>query len=192
MDVQAAPLRSVRRASTQDPREVNRRSVLHAVASGAVASGTVVTRAEVSRLTGPTCKTVPSLVDELIGDGLVVETAQCASAGGERPTLLAVDPAVGEIGHLVVVPDGETCTCGNVGCLETIASLRPLLRVAGRDPFDRPEDLDVLAALPSVLCSYGFHPPTTSALAAVLTGREAPQGRLPVRRHDAGGGEAGS
>jgi N-acetylglucosamine repressor len=28
----------------------------------------------------------------------------------------------GEIGHLTVVPDGRECGCGNVGCLETVAS----------------------------------------------------------------------
>ncbi|MGH2542019.1 MAG: ROK family transcriptional regulator [Ardenticatenaceae bacterium] len=38
----------------------------------------------------------------------------------------------GEIGHLVVVEGGEPCTCGNFGCLETIASTRALLRRAQR------------------------------------------------------------
>lgn len=28
----------------------------------------------------------------------------------------------GELGHTVVVPDGELCTCGNFGCLETVSS----------------------------------------------------------------------
>jgi N-acetylglucosamine repressor len=28
----------------------------------------------------------------------------------------------GEIGHTIVVPDGEPCSCGNRGCLETVAS----------------------------------------------------------------------
>lgn len=28
----------------------------------------------------------------------------------------------GEIGHTIVVPDGEVCSCGNRGCLETVAS----------------------------------------------------------------------
>jgi predicted NBD/HSP70 family sugar kinase len=28
----------------------------------------------------------------------------------------------GEIGHLTVAPDGEVCSCGNTGCLETIAA----------------------------------------------------------------------
>ena len=37
----------------------------------------------------------------------------------------------GEIGHLVVQADGSRCTCGNHGCLETIAGTRAILRRAG-------------------------------------------------------------
>ena len=36
----------------------------------------------------------------------------------------------GEIGHVAVVEDGERCRCGNVGCLETVASARALIRQA--------------------------------------------------------------
>lgn len=43
----------------------------------------------------------------------------------------------GEIGHVLVSPDGEVCRCGNRGCLETIASAPALLallrRSRGRD-----------------------------------------------------------
>ena len=35
-----------------------------------------------------------------------------------------------EIGHIVVNPGGRLCECGNVGCLETEASVRALLRDA--------------------------------------------------------------
>lgn len=34
----------------------------------------------------------------------------------------------GEIGHLTVVEGGRQCTCGNYGCLETIASTRAILQ----------------------------------------------------------------
>jgi N-acetylglucosamine repressor len=34
----------------------------------------------------------------------------------------------GEIGHTIVVPDGELCSCGNRGCLETVASGWALVR----------------------------------------------------------------
>lgn len=36
----------------------------------------------------------------------------------------------GEIGHVVVEPDGYECTCGNRGCLETVASATGIVRVA--------------------------------------------------------------
>lgn len=36
----------------------------------------------------------------------------------------------GEIGHVVVAPDGELCSCGNRGCLETTSSTRAMLRQA--------------------------------------------------------------
>ncbi|HEY0603935.1 MAG TPA: ROK family transcriptional regulator [Herpetosiphonaceae bacterium] len=36
----------------------------------------------------------------------------------------------GEIGHVVVVEGGEPCRCGNVGCLETVASSRAIIRQA--------------------------------------------------------------
>jgi predicted NBD/HSP70 family sugar kinase len=36
----------------------------------------------------------------------------------------------GEIGHVVVVDDGEQCACGNSGCLETVVSRRAILRRA--------------------------------------------------------------
>jgi N-acetylglucosamine repressor len=36
----------------------------------------------------------------------------------------------GEIGHVSVVEHGEQCRCGNVGCLETVASARALVKRA--------------------------------------------------------------
>ncbi len=36
----------------------------------------------------------------------------------------------GEIGHVVVAPDGDLCSCGNRGCLETTSSTRVMLRQA--------------------------------------------------------------
>jgi glucokinase len=37
----------------------------------------------------------------------------------------------GELGHVVVDPSGEPCTCGSRGCLETIASARAIARRYG-------------------------------------------------------------
>lgn len=40
----------------------------------------------------------------------------------------------GEIGHVVVDPDGDLCTCGNRGCLEMTSSIRAILnKVASTD-----------------------------------------------------------
>jgi N-acetylglucosamine repressor len=36
----------------------------------------------------------------------------------------------GEIGHIVVEPDGAQCHCGRFGCLETVASAPSILRIA--------------------------------------------------------------
>jgi predicted NBD/HSP70 family sugar kinase len=37
----------------------------------------------------------------------------------------------GELGHVVVDPDGPPCSCGGAGCLEQLAGLDALLRTAG-------------------------------------------------------------
>ena len=37
-------------------------------------------------------------------------------------------PMAGQIGHLVAVPDGELCRCGNRGCLETVAGVGAVLK----------------------------------------------------------------
>jgi predicted NBD/HSP70 family sugar kinase len=42
--------------------------------------------------------------------------------------------AAGQIGHLRVIPDGELCTCGKQGCLDTVASGFAILRRLGRIP----------------------------------------------------------
>jgi predicted NBD/HSP70 family sugar kinase len=49
-----------------------------------------------------------------------------------------------EIGHVVVDPGGRLCECGNVGCLETEASVRALLRDAA--PYGRFRTLTELMA----------------------------------------------
>ncbi|MFC7391622.1 ROK family glucokinase [Scopulibacillus cellulosilyticus] len=38
--------------------------------------------------------------------------------------------AAGEIGHLIVEPNGYQCTCGNRGCLETVASATGVVHIA--------------------------------------------------------------
>lgn len=70
-----------------------------------------------------------------IGCGLVVNGVPLYGAGG----------TAGEIGHLLVAPNGPLCRCGNRGCLETVAGsqalidrLRPVLgAVSLREVVDR-------------------------------------------------------
>ncbi len=44
-----------------------------------------------------------------------------------------------ELGHMVIVDDGEPCTCGRSGCLEAYASASGLLRIARREAGKAPE-----------------------------------------------------
>ncbi len=56
-----------------------------------------------------------------IGAGLVLRD-QLFGGDGE---------AAGEIGHVVVDPDGDACHCGRFGCLETVASAPSIIRHTG-------------------------------------------------------------
>ncbi|MBB2908881.1 putative NBD/HSP70 family sugar kinase [Streptosporangium becharense] len=58
-----------------------------------------------------------------IGAGLVVGGTLFRGARG----------LAGELGHVVVVPDGPECRCGGRGCLEQYAGQDALLRAAGLD-----------------------------------------------------------
>ncbi len=60
-----------------------------------------ISRADIARRTGLTRPTVSSLVADLIDGALVIETGQGLSAGGKRPTLVAVDDAA----HCVLALD---------------------------------------------------------------------------------------
>ncbi len=52
----------------------------------------------------------------------------------------------GELGHMVVVPDGRPCPCGNRGCLERYASLSAAqASLTGRAEGSEPTDPDKLA-----------------------------------------------
>jgi predicted NBD/HSP70 family sugar kinase len=51
-------------------------------------------------------------LDSGISGGLIVKGGSYRGAS----------PAIGEIGHCTVLPDGPICFCGNRGCLQTVAS----------------------------------------------------------------------
>lgn len=55
----------------------------------------------------------------------------------------------GEIGHVVVVENGDLCRCGNRGCLETVASSRAMVRLA-QERFAE-SHLDQFAARPEAI-----------------------------------------
>jgi predicted NBD/HSP70 family sugar kinase len=47
----------------------------------------------------------------------------------------------GELGHMPLARRGPTCRCGNRGCLEVLAGLVALLRLAGLDDYDHRDGL---------------------------------------------------
>jgi len=49
--------------------------------------------------------------------------------------------SAGEIGHLVMIEDGETCACGNRGCLETVASTQAIVKRARKIAQNNPKSL---------------------------------------------------
>ncbi len=45
-----------------------------------------------------------------------------------------VNGLAGELGHMVIDPDGHPCACGKKGCLETLVAFPAIIREAMRDP----------------------------------------------------------
>lgn len=87
--------------------------------------------------------------DVTTGDLLLVRIADGLGAGivVDGALHLGSHRAAGEIGHVVVNPDGEPCRCGNTGCLETVASRSAIVRsVTGTDVVDPTTTLEMLAA----------------------------------------------
>jgi glucokinase len=67
-----------------------------------------------------------------IGGGLVLDGSPYDGRTGNA----------GHVGHVVVDPDGEPCTCGGRGCVETIASGPHMARWARANGWDAPPDAD--------------------------------------------------
>jgi len=57
-----------------------------------------------------------------VGTGVILDGSiyECSGIGGS------------ELGHMVIVENGEPCTCGRRGCLEAYASAPALVREAAR------------------------------------------------------------
>ena len=71
-----------------------------------------------------------AVAEHRLGAAAGTETALLAAVGtgiggaviAHDRVLFGVGGAAGEIGHLIVQPEGPRCTCGNLGCVETLAS----------------------------------------------------------------------
>jgi glucokinase len=93
---------------------------------------------------------LPAVVDNDANMAAWAETRHGAAAGYEHVAVLTVGTGIGagivlggqlqrghsglggEIGHIILTPDGRRCGCGNTGCLEAMASGTALGR-AGRE-----------------------------------------------------------
>lgn len=64
-------------------------------------------------------------------DNVVFVTLGTGIGGGVivKGNLVHGAAAAGELGHIIVDPDGYECTCGNRGCLETVASATGIVRL---------------------------------------------------------------
>jgi predicted NBD/HSP70 family sugar kinase len=73
-----------------------------------------------------------------IGAGLVID----------HEVRRGISGTAGELGHMVLEPSGEQCSCGNLGCLETVAGTGAILqrlKAAGRVDVDEVERAAELA-----------------------------------------------
>lgn len=66
-----------------------------------------------------------------VGGGLVVDGRVLDGAAGNA----------GHIGHVNVVPDGRTCACGALGCLEAEASGSAIAAITGRPAAEADDDV---------------------------------------------------
>ncbi len=115
---------------------------------------------------GPTLQARFNLPTVVVNDSRAVAIATYLFEGEDRPeNLVAIKvgrgigaglvlggelfggdgDGAGEIGHIVVEPDGAQCHCGRFGCLETIASAPSILRAADAAGLDTGGSLARLA-----------------------------------------------
>ncbi|MGX7679778.1 ROK family protein [Jatrophihabitans sp. DSM 45814] len=71
-----------------------------------------------------------------VGGGIIADGSQLRGVGGYA----------GEIGHIMLNPDGPPCHCGSTGCIETYIGEHALLRAAGIDRHGPAEVAGVFAS----------------------------------------------
>ena len=102
-------------------------------------------------------------------DSLLYITVSTGVGGGwilNGQTWSGADGVAGEIGHMVVDPQGPTCVCGKRGCVEVMASGLGIAQRAGEWLTSRPGDGSLLRSLAV----------DSSAVSAELVARAAAQG----------------
>jgi predicted NBD/HSP70 family sugar kinase len=88
-------------------------------------------------------------------------------------------PISGELGHTPVMGNARRCGCGSVGCLETIASTRGLLRSFARAHPKAPKSW---SALSQNIADRGIEPWLAQTLAAMASGIAGAVNVLGLRR----------
>ena len=106
---------------------------------------------------------LPVVVDNDANVAALAEAVHGAGQGSQHQVMVAVGTGIGsglildgriyrgahggagELGHVIVVPDGPLCTCGNHGCWEAVASGRAIGRLA-RQRIEGGAGADLLAA----------------------------------------------
>lgn len=77
---------------------------------------------------GENWKGAGGLVDDLIVITLGTGVGSGIISNGE--IIQGINGTAGELGHIIVDPNGSLCNCGRVGCLDTIASANGIVRYA--------------------------------------------------------------
>jgi predicted NBD/HSP70 family sugar kinase len=80
-----------------------------------------------------------------VGGGIIVDGALVRGSRG----------SAGEIGHIVVDPNGPPCTCGGRGCLGQMAGQETLFRLAGLEPDQATRQVAGEPALDELLAMLG-------------------------------------
>jgi glucokinase len=126
---------------------------------------------------------VPAVLAHDVRAGALAEARLGAGRGGERVWFLAIGTgiagayvrdgrtdsgahgAAGEIGHVVVRPGGVLCTCGQHGCVETLASASNIARRYAERTGEKISAADVVSRIGDDTAAAGVWADAIDALA---------------------------